>query len=237
MWWPPPKLTHSTPAQLRREPLLEHRQGALERVGAQLTQRVEVEPAEPVHQLGAELPARHAEPRAGRGRVVERHLHLGVLRVDPHAGAHAGRPHQRAEPLPLRERVHHHVVGDGEDLAQLLLGEGRRVDVDLLVHLVAPEPGLGQRAGRDPAQVLADDREQAPHREALEREQHLAAGARLHVGQDGQVAAERAEVDDVGRRVDAGHVDVERTRGRRLVDDPVGTHRPAWCSATCHGSP
>jgi hypothetical protein len=136
--------------QLGGEALLEHGQGALQRVGPELAESVEMQPAQPLHAIGPELAARHAQARTGRCWIVERHGHLRVLRVDPHPGPDAaGRAHHPAQPLPLGEGVEDDVVGQGQDRAQLGPLEGRGVDMDLLVHLLAPEPRLGQRAGRD----------------------------------------------------------------------------------------
>ena len=87
------------------------------------------------------------EIRAARviHRVVARLR--GALRIEPQAAALPCRAGKAAVGLPLRERVEHNVVGVLQNLAELALRVGGRVDMGLAAEFLMTEPCLVQTGG------------------------------------------------------------------------------------------
>jgi hypothetical protein len=130
------------------EAALHRHQRALERVAAQLAQRVEVQPVEVFGRdtRRVERRARGAQARARRARVIERHRHLGVLRVDAQPDVHARLAHARPVLAQLRGAVHHHVLREAQDLGHVGVAVGRRIRVHLAAQLLARQLRLVRRA-------------------------------------------------------------------------------------------
>ena len=208
---------------------LEGLQHAREDPRTLLAEGVEVQA---VHPLGQGLPqhrAGGAQARAGGAGVVERDLDLAVLRVAaqahldlPAAGAHRGQV-----ALELGARVEHQVVGVAQGLGQVLGRKGRRVGVHLPAELLAREAGLVGAARAAAVQVRTQHVEGGPEGEALEREQHLAAGLGAHPREDAPVALEEPAVHheagardpppvEVGDGRLGGHGRSVSSRGRRV---------------------
>ena len=197
---------------------------ALERVTAELAERVEVESFEPVEKLRAKLGARDAEARPRRARVVQRDADLAVLGVEAQPARDAVRSfgHDRAKAPPLVEGVEDDVVAERDELGDVFFLVRGRAGVDLAAHLLAREPRLVRRARRGAGEIAADEAERAPRGEALERQQDLAPGPLLDRREEREVRLERLHVDHPARRV--------RHLGRV---DRVHAQR----SSTCQGKP
>ena len=141
---------------------------------------MEVEALESFEVVGRlDLGAERAEAGAGGAGIVEFDVDLGVLRVDAQAEGDLTSGGQRGGlmALPLRRRVERDVVGDAEEVGELLVLEGRRVGVDFAAEFFAAEERLVDAAGGRAREVLRDQLRFAELREALEREQDLGARA------------------------------------------------------------
>ena len=154
-----------------------------------------------------------------------------MLVVDAQAGRDARALDCRAMSPPLRGRVEHDVIGERDELAHLAVGICGRVGVDFAAELFACEPRLGDRARGRAGEILADERERRPLREALEREQDRATGAR--------VARRRATAEfasSAPRSVTKHGVSSSLTSIARATSSP---RRPLahQRSSTCQGRP
>ena len=168
-----------------------------------LAERVEVEAFNAVEQLRLEILYRNAETRIRTARVIHRVVARlrGALRIEPQTAALPCRTGKAAVGLPLRERVEHNVVGVLQNLAELALRVGRRVDMGLAAEFLMTEPCLVQTGGRCARQILPNQRVHGKHRERLLRQQDLRAGASGNVPQDGQILHQTVFIEQVaGRR-------------------------------------
>ena len=168
-----------------------------------LAERVEVEALNAVEQLRLEILYRNAEARIRTARVIHRVVARlrGALRIEPQAAALPCCTGKAAVGLPLRERVEHNVVGVLQNLAELALRVGRRVDMGLAAEFLMTEPCLVQTGGRCARQILPNQRVHGKHRERLLRQQNLRAGASGNVPQDGQILHQTVFIEQVaGRR-------------------------------------
>ncbi|KAF5042250.1 hypothetical protein DSECCO2_514570 [anaerobic digester metagenome] len=215
--------------------------GPLQAVGVLFAQVVPVQARHPFEQVGPEVLAPDAQARARRARVVDGHRALGVLGVDAHAELDLPAEtlglfgDQAPEGLQLAEGIEDDVVGRGAEVEDVGLGVAGREGVHLAAELLAAEPGLVRRTGADAVQDLPQDREDAPHGEALERQQDLAARAFLDPGQHVQVAPDEPQVDHEGRRGDLARV--EAVRGAPVHHRSTTTQgRPWMFSFSMNGS-
>jgi hypothetical protein len=105
------------------------------------------------------------------------------------------------------------VVGDAEQVRELLVLEGRRIGVHLAAELLAAEQGLVQARGRGAREVLRHELRLAELGEALERQEDLGARAVHHRAQDAEVLFQQAAVQHVAGARDLGKVDLREGIG------------------------
>ena len=177
---------------------------------------MEVEPLESF-EVGRrfDLGAERAEARAGGAGVVEFDVDLGVLRVDAEAEGElaAGREGGGLVALPLRRGIEGDVVGDAEEVGELLILKGRRVGMDFAAEFLAAEERLVDAAGGGAHEILRDQLRFAELGEALEREEDLGAGAVHHRAQDAEVLFQQAAMEDMARARDLAQVDLAESFG------------------------
>jgi hypothetical protein len=126
----------------RPELLLDGLQRRFQRVRVLLAQRVEVQPANALGKRRQFRLRADAQAGAGRAGVVEGVVLRRVLRVDPKAHLRARFARPRAVLFMLRERVEHDVAGNGRDLVELVVAEGRGEGVVLPRHVLVRQPRL-----------------------------------------------------------------------------------------------
>ena len=140
----------------------------------------------------------------------------GDLRIDAESGfdVAAAAADEFEAAVPLADGVEGEVVGEGDDLGEIFVGEGWAVDVDFLAELFAGEHGFPRAAAAGTVEVLADERVGGPHAEALLGKEDAATCGCFDGGEVFEVLAEPAEIDDEGWSGDAREVQ----GGTDLVD-------------------
>ena len=127
------------------------------------------------------------------------------------------------------------MIAEPENLWKVAGIEGGVEDVHLAAHLLAPQPRLEQRAGRGAIQVLPDQRVDAEHREALLREQDLAARPPDHGCQQLEVFDEQCLVDDVAGSWET--VGVESEHDRKITNHQITNYEIAKYEITNYELP
>ena len=160
------------------------------------------------HIVVGEVRREHAEARAGRTGIVERRLDMRMLGVDaqPYGNRlaqvrHIIRGHERAQAPQLREGVEGDVGRAAQKLREIGLGVGRREGVGAGAELLQSQtrlPGAGGRRGRD---IFAQDGKRAPQGVGLEGQNDLGTGGIGHTADKLQIAAQKALLDEIVRRV------------------------------------
>ena len=171
---------------------LHRRQRAPQRRHILLAEIMKMQAADAIQRFRPQLAADHAQARAGRTRIINRHRPFGLLRIDAQAKmqrfACGGGERLRAEALPLIAGIENHMVGQRQHLVHIggRVGGGKRMH--LATEKLAAELRLMQAAGADAGQITRNQRGKMKHRKTLEREQHLGAALRLHMGKQLQIA-------------------------------------------------
>jgi len=93
-----------------------------------------------------------------------------------------------------------------EEFVKLVVAIGRSAEMHFATDVLTGEFRLEQRAGRRTGQYLLDLIEHRPRREALQRQQDLAARLALDPAQDVEVLLEIAPIDHVARGPQAADV-------------------------------
>jgi len=196
--------------------LIDRCERLLEIVGILLAQRVEMEAGQSRQVRALELVRGDAQPRARDTGIVERGVAGGALRIDPQPAVkltalEAGMCHDSvAEAEPLRQRIEVEVVGELTELADFIFLIAGRVGDHVLAEVIARQQGLPQAGGAAAVKVVAEMRECLPTREAFEREDDLAARGIGGFAEDGGIALQRGEGNDV-----RGHGQRRRPEERR----------------------
>ena len=190
----------------------------LERFKGLFAQIVEMDPLDPFHVLLGQLVEREAEPRTGRGRVVFGDLAGRHLRIDAQADRNVTSTcrdmvEDQRGALHLAGRIEDHVIRQAADFLKLVRLERRGIGGDFTVVEFGRQPRFPQAGGRDAVEIFADDMGGRPHRERLERGEHLdrgaiARGAVADVGQHLTIGAQLCRVHNERRAVDAGKVEM-----------------------------
>jgi hypothetical protein len=205
---------------------LQRRPDAAQRREALFAQGVDVQTVDALEVFGAQLRDREAQARADLAGVVLGDLRLAVLGVQAQADVEnrarrAGRLDQIGEAGDLSRRVEDHVVRQPQYLRQVLAPIGRAIGGQLAGEELAGQPRLPQARGADAVEILPNHAGQGPHREGLQRQQHLGPAAFPHITEDRQVAPHSRLVDHEAGR---GHaVQVEPGEGAGLAG--LGLHR------------
>ncbi len=94
------------------------------------------------------------------------------------------------------------MAGQGENLSEFAFIVRGRENVDLFSEFLKPQPRLMKRACRDSVKIAPDQRKEAEHGEAFERQQNLAACPCLYGIQDQQVFFQEFLVNDIAGGLD-----------------------------------
>ena len=153
---------------------------------------------------------RYAEARIFPPRVGQ--VEVGIADSRIYAQADLQPADLFLEPRELRDRVEDDLVGEFAHLPDLGAVPADAVGVDFLAELFASQPRLGQRTARRPVHVFPHQAEDAPGREAFQREHGLRAGMPADVLDGLQVPEKFPLVNQVIRRREA-HGRSELLRG------------------------
>ncbi|MNT23282.1 hypothetical protein D3C72_1586960 [compost metagenome] len=206
------------PAQQGGELRLHRRPDAGQGLEVLFAQGVDMQAVDALHVLRSKLRHREAQARAGLGRVVFGDLALGMFGVQPQAdledlalGPRLG--DQVGEARHLIRRVEDDVVGQAQDLGQILGLVGGRIGGQLALVELTRQPRLPQTGGADAVEVFPDDVRQRPHGKGLERQQDPGIAPVTHVLEHGQIAPHRDLVHHEGGRGDAVQIKVSKGSG------------------------
>ncbi len=162
-----------------------------------LTVEVEHQAAQPGRGRPQVVDINDAQSRVAPCRVGKVERRMADSRVDP-------QPELRTidvvgEAVELGQRVEDHLVGERADRRDLLGGERHAVGVHLPAELLAAEASLVQRTTGRPVEVRPHQTEDAPGREALERQHRLRPRLVANSPDDLEVAHQSTLVDQVVR--------------------------------------